>query len=77
MARAFNVRLGIRRNADTLPKRFTEPLIDGASAGHAISQAEFNTMLNQYYAVRGWDADGVPTQAKLEELGIGDLVRQF
>jgi aldehyde:ferredoxin oxidoreductase len=77
MARAFNVRLGIARNADTLPKRFSEPLIDGASAGHAISQADFETMLDEYYTVRGWDANGVPTQSKLDELGIGDVAHQF
>ena len=27
-------------------------------------------MLDDYYNVRGWDEDGRPTEAKLEELGI-------
>jgi aldehyde:ferredoxin oxidoreductase len=27
-------------------------------------------MLPEYYSLRGWDADGVPTPAKLEELTL-------
>ncbi|MHB8764376.1 MAG: aldehyde ferredoxin oxidoreductase C-terminal domain-containing protein, partial [Deferrisomatales bacterium] len=27
-------------------------------------------MLDEYYPVRGWDADGVPTPEKLAELGL-------
>ncbi|MPM71519.1 hypothetical protein SDC9_118484 [bioreactor metagenome] len=27
-------------------------------------------MLNEYYAGRGWDEYGVPTDEKLEELGL-------
>jgi aldehyde:ferredoxin oxidoreductase len=29
--------------------------------------------LDDYYSVRGWTADGVPTTEKLKELGLGDL----
>ncbi len=28
-------------------------------------------MLDEYYDARGWDRDGVPTRAKLEELRLG------
>lgn len=73
LARAFNVRLGKARNADTLPKRFTEPLPDGPSAGHRITPADFEAMLDEYYQVRGWDANGVPTRAKLSELDLDHL----
>jgi aldehyde:ferredoxin oxidoreductase len=27
-------------------------------------------MLDDYYALRGWDADGVPTRARLATLGL-------
>jgi aldehyde:ferredoxin oxidoreductase len=27
-------------------------------------------MLDAYYALRGWDADGVPTAARLATLGL-------
>jgi aldehyde:ferredoxin oxidoreductase len=27
-------------------------------------------MLDAYYALRGWDADGVPTRERLADLGL-------
>jgi aldehyde:ferredoxin oxidoreductase len=27
-------------------------------------------MLAEYYKVRGWDENGIPTDSKLEELGL-------
>jgi aldehyde:ferredoxin oxidoreductase len=72
LARAFNVREGFSRADDTLPERvLTEPLRQGASAGHYISRAELKEMLDEYYVARGWDvATGIPTRAKLAELGL-------
>ncbi len=81
LARAFNVREGFSRKDDTLPERvMTEPLAAGASKGQSISPKALNTMLNEYYEVRGWDLEtGVPTRATLEDLGLGyaadDLAR--
>jgi aldehyde:ferredoxin oxidoreductase len=31
---------------------------------------ELDRMLEEYYSFRGWDADGVPTEATLERLGL-------
>jgi aldehyde:ferredoxin oxidoreductase len=31
---------------------------------------ELSRMLDRYYDLRGWDADGVPTRARLDALGI-------
>jgi aldehyde:ferredoxin oxidoreductase len=72
LAKAFNVREGLTRADDTLPERLmTEPLKAGASKGQMISRADLDTMLDEYYTVRGWDAKtGVPTRAKLTELGL-------
>jgi len=53
---------------DTLPPRMlNEPLPDGPAKGHVNRLAE---MLPEFYKVRGWDENGVPTQAKLAELGL-------
>jgi aldehyde:ferredoxin oxidoreductase len=30
-------------------------------------------MMEEYYAFRGWDKNGVPSEAKLKELGLEDL----
>ena len=34
---------------------------------------EFETMLNEYYQLRGWDGNGIPTTAKLKELGLEEI----
>jgi aldehyde:ferredoxin oxidoreductase len=71
IARLFNIGEGFTRKDDTFPKRLmTEAIKAGASKGQLISQADLDTMLNEYYAVRGWDKGGNPTPAKLKELGI-------
>jgi aldehyde:ferredoxin oxidoreductase len=71
IARLFNIREGFSRKDDTLPKRvMTEAIKEGASKGQLISRADLDTMLDEYYAARGWDEDGHPTEAKLKELGI-------
>ncbi len=71
IARLFNIGEGFSRKDDTFPKRLmTEAIKEGASKGQLISQADLDTMLDEYYSERGWDKDGNPTNAKLKELGI-------
>ena len=73
LAKAFNMREGFTRADDTFPERLmTEPLKDGGSKGQLISKDDLKKMLDEYYTERGWDTQtGVPTRAKLEELGLG------
>lgn len=73
LAKAFNVREGFTRADDTFPDRLmTEPLKAGASKGQVISRDDLKVMLDEYYEVRGWNVEtGVPTRAKLDELGLG------
>ncbi len=67
--RLFNVREGFGRDEDALPDRFTRPLKQGGPAdGKAISEDDFETMLDDYYEQRGWTSDGVPTTETLERL---------
>jgi aldehyde:ferredoxin oxidoreductase len=71
LCRCFNVREGITRREDTLPKRFMEPLIGGPTDGQAITEEELDSMLNDYYSICGWDVEtGIPTKEKLETLGL-------
>ncbi|OGK85470.1 MAG: hypothetical protein A2X52_01710, partial [Candidatus Rokubacteria bacterium GWC2_70_16] len=71
LERCFNVREGVRREADTLPWRVMhEPIPDGPSAGMHCPPEELSAMLDRYYALRGWDADGVPTPGRLGALGL-------
>ncbi|MBN1615621.1 MAG: hypothetical protein JW950_14255, partial [Deltaproteobacteria bacterium] len=41
--------------------------------GMALDPDEVNRMLDDYYEARGWDRKtGVPTEAKIMELGLED-----
>ncbi|MFH1464766.1 MAG: aldehyde ferredoxin oxidoreductase family protein [Pseudomonadota bacterium] len=71
LQRLLNVRLGIGRPDDTLPRRFlAEPRPDGGAAG---SLPDLAAMLDDFYALRGWDAAGRPTADTLARLGLDDL----
>ena len=71
LLRAFNAREGLGRGADTLPARLFEPLQGGPTDGIAMSPSELERALDSYFGLAGWDrATGMPTRAKLEELGL-------
>jgi len=71
LERLFNVREGVRRHDDVLPwKVMHEPIPEGPSAGMYCPPDELSAMLDAYYALRGWDAAGVPTPARLAALGL-------
>lgn len=55
--RRFNIREGLTYSHDMLPKAFFKPLKD---SGKKITKEEFETMLKDYYRLRGWDEKGVP-----------------
>lgn len=62
----FNIAAGVEK--DTLPPRLLrEKLPNGPAKGKV---AELYTMLGEYYTLRGWDTEGVPTQDKLTQLGL-------
>ena len=70
LARAINVREGFRRAADTLPDRnLAQPMVGGPADGHVV---ELAPMLDEYYRLMGWDAEGVPTPERMQELQLGD-----
>jgi aldehyde:ferredoxin oxidoreductase len=74
MSRLFNVREGFTRVQDMIPKRFTEPLKGGPADGESIAVEEFEKMLSEYYRLRGWDENGVPSEEVLERLEVKELV---
>jgi len=39
--------------------------------GHVIEREEFQNTLDEYYRMRGWDENGVPTKRVLEKLNLG------
>jgi len=68
LERLFLTEAGFSRVDDTLPKRMLEePMPEGPAQGHTV---ELDEMLPEFYQLRGWDEDGVPTDEKLVELGL-------
>ena len=68
MERLFNLKAGFTKKDDTLPIRLLkEPIPSGPSKGEVC---ELDRMLPEYYQLRGWDEEGVPTKEKLKELGL-------
>ena len=68
LERMFNLKAGFTAKDDTLPKRIlAEPIPAGPTKGQVNRLHE---MLPEYYQLRGWTADGMPTAEKLAELGI-------
>lgn len=66
LEKKFNLAAGVEK--DTLPPRLLrEQLPEGPAQGKVN---ELHTMLEEYYRVRGWDTDGVPTAEKDRELGL-------
>jgi aldehyde:ferredoxin oxidoreductase len=71
LGRLFNLREGVE--PDDLPKKFyakEHAHTTGASAGKAMGEEEFRAALQEFYRIRAWDENGVPSEAKLAELGV-------
>ena len=68
LERKFNTDAGFTAEDDTLPKRI---LKDAAKTGSAKGMVnELDKMLPEYYQLRGWTPDGVPTNETLDRLAL-------
>ena len=74
-----NVREGFTRADERFPDKWMNPMEKGGKSvpltdyyGHPLGREDLETMLDDYYDERGWDATrGVPTPERLEEHGLG------
>jgi len=67
LTRLFNVREGVSRKDDSLPKRMHDSRSD---TGWSIAKDDFEKMLDAYYELRGWGKNGVPMDETLKRLGL-------
>lgn len=68
LKRLINVHLGVSAKDDTLPQRLlTHPRPSGKAKGVL---PDLDLMLEEYYQLRGWTPEGVPSEAKLKELRL-------
>ena len=67
--RLLNIEFGRTRADDTLPKRyFDDPMPARVTKGHHIDREKFESMLDEYYDVRGWDRQGRLSAKRMAEL---------
>lgn len=72
LQRCYNVLHGITHADDVLPWRFTQIPSPSGHARGSVCQVE--TMLADYYRLRGWDSKtGSPREEKLRELGLEEV----
>jgi aldehyde:ferredoxin oxidoreductase len=67
LERLFLIRAGLSRADDTLAPRMRQPMPSGPVKGETF---DLDHLLDDYYAVRGWDVNGAPSREKLESLGL-------
>jgi aldehyde:ferredoxin oxidoreductase len=68
MERQFNLAAGLTAADDDLPKRLkTEAAKTGPAKGLTSG---IDKMKPEYYQIRGWDSDGIPTAETLSRLGL-------
>ena len=70
LARIFNLREGISRNEDKLPRRFFDSPPEGPLKEISIDAAKLETAQRAYYQLLGWTESGIPTRERLVELDI-------
>jgi aldehyde:ferredoxin oxidoreductase len=70
--RLINYTFGATGQDDRLPEKFlNEPISYGASKGSVVN---LDTMLQEYYALMGWDDEGNITREKLVKLGLEEFM---
>lgn len=71
LARRYNLRNGRRHTDDILPERFfKEKSLAGFMRGKTLDKSFFRSLVQEYYAIRGWDEKGVPAEDVLQQFGL-------
>ena len=68
MERQFNLDAGFSGKDDTLPKRLLKDAAKTGPSKGAVNRLD--EMLPEYYELRGWTTDGVPTENTMGRLGL-------
>ena len=70
-------REGIRQKDDLLPERIAREVVpSGPAQGHVLTGAMYDVMLDEYYALRGWDRDGVRPPETVHRFGLDELLSE-
>jgi len=86
LTRLINTREGMTRADDVIPPQWFEAKKTADGKLHTITDydgkelnlEDVTTYLDNYYEERGWDCEtGVPTEKKMRELGLDDMVAEL
>ena len=78
LIRLFNIREGLTQFDDNLPSRFfRDSFSEGPAKGKVLSEFDFKKSINEYYTLRGWNEEGIPTKEKLKELNISKYIESI
>jgi len=79
LTRAFWVREvdDFGRAYDLPPGRVYEAVPSGPAKGMRMTEEKVNRMLDEYYELRGWNQNGIPTEKKLRELGLEKIAEDL
>lgn len=70
----YNVREGWTNSEDTLPRRFlSEGLSIGVATEATLTRERLQSMIDAYYAARGWNPDGQVSESLIGDLQLTDL----
>ena len=68
LERLFNLKAGLTAADDRLPERLLKNPIKSGPSKDLVNR--LGEMLPEYYRLRGWSSEGVPTKEKLTALGL-------
>ncbi len=72
MKRCFNIRAGLTRKDDLIPKRLKDPIRRGPSDGESVQNID--GMIDEYFDAIGWDKEtGIPKEDTLKRLGLSNV----
>ncbi len=78
LSRIFSNLCGITRKDDYLPEKLTKnPMKYGVSKDQCMTREMQNTMLDDYYTLRGWTDNGIPTPEQIERLQITEEAKKM
>jgi aldehyde:ferredoxin oxidoreductase len=66
-----------RKEDHLVGKWADEPVPSGKYKGEKIDPEKWEQMLDDYYRLRGWNQNGVPTPEKLKELDLEDVAESL
>ncbi len=71
MQHLFNIKMGLIPEVENvMPERLTKPHKGGGAAGQV---PDWRRILKEYWQAKGWNEHGIPTEAKVKELGLQDF----